>query len=94
MPTLNGLKDAVERHWPPQLLISFLPSMCRRILEATAVALLLFAQTSTTHAVPANITRRDPTYGFPYGSTTIRGVNLGILYWGQILSQLQGVARA
>jgi len=51
--------------------------MSRRILEATAAILLLFAQTRTTHAEPANITIRDPTYGFPYGSTTIRGVNLG-----------------
>lgn len=51
--------------------------MSRRIFETTATILLLLAQTS--YATPANIAaeKRDPTYGFPYGSTTVRGVNLG-----------------
>ena len=58
----------------------FLPSSIpRRIFEAAATVPLLLAQTSITYATPANIAgeKRDPTYGFPYGSTTIRGVNLG-----------------
>ena len=63
-----GFKDAVVHLWPLLLLIYSLPaSVPRRILEATAADLLLFAQIP---AVPANITaeKRDPTYGSPYGS--------------------------
>ena len=53
--------------------------MSRRTLSATAAVVLLFAQTLVAHAAPPNLTveKRDPTFGFPYGSTKIRGVNLG-----------------
>ena len=43
-----------------------------------AVLLFSFAVLPTVDAAPlANIAKRDPTWGFPYGSTKIRGVNLG-----------------
>ena len=35
---------------------------------------------NTVQAAPldsANVTKRAPTWGFPYGSTKVRGVNLG-----------------
>ena len=53
--------------------------MSRRTLKATAAVVLLLAQTYVTRAAPPNLTaeKRDPTFGFPYGSTKIRGVNLG-----------------
>ena len=43
-----------------------------------AVLLSSFAALSTVDAAPvADIMKRAPTWGFPYGSTKIRGVNLG-----------------
>ena len=53
--------------------------MSRRIIGTAAAAMLLFAQTCAARALHSNmkLERRDPTFGFPYGSTKIRGVNLG-----------------
>jgi len=54
-------------------------TMPRQILRAIAAAVLLFSHTLVARAAPPNLTvdKRDPTFGFPYGSTKIRGVNLG-----------------
>jgi hypothetical protein len=42
------------------------------------ILLFSFAVLPAVNAAPvANIAKRDPTWGFPYGSTKIRGVNLG-----------------
>jgi len=53
--------------------------MFRETFIATAAVVLLFAQVHAARAAPSNLTaeKRDPTFGFPYGSTKIRGVNLG-----------------
>jgi glucan 1,3-beta-glucosidase len=43
-----------------------------------AVLLSFLAVIPTVNAAPvANITKRAPAWGFPYGSTKVRGVNLG-----------------
>jgi hypothetical protein len=53
--------------------------MPRRTIETTAAVVLLMVQACAAHAAPSNLMmeKRDPTFGFPYGSTKIRGVNLG-----------------
>jgi len=53
--------------------------MFRRTLIGIAAVVLIFAQLRAARAVPPNSTveKRDPKFGFPYGSTKIRGVNLG-----------------
>lgn len=46
--------------------------------QLAALLLSLALVPATVSAAPtANITKRAPTWGFPYGSTKIRGVNLG-----------------
>jgi hypothetical protein len=53
--------------------------MFRRIFKTIAAVVLLFTHTQVVSAARPDTTvgKRDPAFGFPYGSTKIRGVNLG-----------------
>ena len=80
--SLASPKLGLKLQWStPTLALPLVPSpprasnpMSRWGIKATAAVVLLFAQTCAARGM---VEKRDPTFGFPYGSTKIRGVNLG-----------------